>query len=381
MFGVSFIDNIDLLHISEGSGCIMALDNAAQLKLNDDTKGPPPLASTDAVSNENQKLKDASSKIPKVKSPTKFGKGNPVRDSILLVSLLAIFIYISGKHEPTKKPAEDVDVPPPRTILDKLTELAIEAAKKRRKAPCSLFLYNGSIPGTGLSYFAGRDFEIGELLIEELSSILLENLFVAPAAFVLKHHPLLFNVEGVLYYDASNAAAPSSFQLRASQPISVGDELFVLYDAVLHNRTIFRHNPMPSDYELTAEIVDDALRSVHDHKTRDGRHICSMTPVMKFMKQSIARFNPMVSSLLPASSTASQRFRSLPPSVAVLKNQTLNNLQQSAFCLDDVLSDVADLGRRGLNINIESGSVVVTLPVMSIKNATADVCDIEKNSK
>jgi hypothetical protein len=367
--------------LSVDVSCIMAFANAEQKKLENGSKDPILLASNDA-SNERPKV-EASSKISNsVKSPTKFGKGNPVRDAILLVSLLVFFIFISGEHEPTKKSKEDLDVPPPRTLLDKLKDLAMEAGQKRRKTLCNLFLYNGSIPGTGLSYFAGRDFEVGELLLEEFSSIPLENMFVSPTAFVLKHHPLLSNVQGVLYYAASDLGAPSSFQLRASQPISVGDELFAQYDAALHNRSIFRHIPSIADYDLTAEIVNDALRSIHDHKTRDGKHICSMTPVMKFMKQSIARFNPMVSTLLPSSSTASQRFRNLPPSVAVLRNQTLNNLQLSAFCLDDAPAGIDDVGRRatGLDISIEHGSLVVTLPVGPIKTATTDVCEIEQDA-
>jgi hypothetical protein len=274
-----------------------------------------------------------------------------------------------------------LDVPSPRTLLDKLADLAKVAGEKRRKAPCDLFLYNGSIPGTGLSYFAGRDFEIGDLLLEDVSYVPLENIFVLPSAFVLKPHPLLANVQGILYHDASNEEAPNSFQLRASQSIAVGDELFVQYDVILHNRSIFRHVPSVADYELTAEIVNDALRSVHDQKTKDGRHICSMTPVMKFMKQSIARFNPMVALLLPSSSTVSQRFRTLPPSVAVLRNQTLNNLQLSAFCLDDTPAKVDHLGRStsSVDINIESGSVIVTLPVGPVETTSTDVCEIEQD--
>jgi hypothetical protein len=318
-------------------------------------------------------------KPKKARSPTKFGKADPVRDSIFLICFLGILIFFSGKHGRPRKEKEDIDVPPPPTILDKITKLAFEAAKKRRKEPCSLFLYTGSIPNTGLSYFAGRDYEAGELLLQDFSTFPLGSKYASPSALVLKHHPVLTNVQGILYFNDTNTGG--SFQLRASKSIAVGDEIFVEYDASLHNHSVYNHIPCPSDYDMAAEIVRDALRSVYDHKTRDGTHICSMSPVMKLLKRSIARFNPMIASMLPTSSSTSKTFRNHLPSVAVLRNQTLVNLQQSAFCVNDIQQKIDVNGSHSsiMQQRVEAGTVVVTLPLYLMRTTEPGVCEIEND--
>ena len=332
------------------------------------------------------------SKPAKIKSPTKFGKANPVRDSILLVTLIGILVLLSpDSGEPKKKTEVDDEADNFLSLTAMLQNLAKEAAGLRRKDQCSLFLHTGSIPNTGLSYFAGRNYTTGEIILEDYQTLPVNSdkgmMYSIPSALVLKHHPILYNIQGVLYYKNEKDVAPN-LQLRTSKAIKEGDELFVQYDPSFHINSIFNHIPTNSHYSRTKEIVADALRSVTDQSERSGRVTCRMVPVMRFVKQIVARYDPMVATLLPESNTRASHYRKLHPSVATLRNSTLLQLQQMGVCLDDIMpppnsndlgGDVVDasnlvaVARR----KFSRGSIVSTLPLYILNASVFQTCGLE----
>jgi hypothetical protein len=329
------------------------------------------------------KKKETETKI-KEKSPTKFGKANPIRDSILLVSFLGIMMLMTADYGQPKKNAGDDDV---KSSFDSITEmlkiLAKNATMIRRKDQCALFLYTGSIPNTGLSYFAGRNYTIGEIILEDDQTFPVGDIYASKSALILKYHPKLFNVQGVLYTKHNEINGDRTMQLRVSKPITVGDEIFVEYNDILHTHSIYNHIPSDSDYNQTAEIVIDALRSVSDQQERNGRTICSMAPVMRFVKRTVERFNPMVATLLPESQKRANRFRKLPPSIALLSNQSLINLQQSAVCVDDLQLEQQVHDDQNATIvvaqhRIRKGNVVTTIPLYIMETGSSGTCNIEE---
>jgi hypothetical protein len=342
-------------------------------------------------------------KPTKEKSPTKFGKANLVRDILLLVSIIGgLLLLSSGSGEPKKKSEVDDETDHIQSLTEMLQNLAKEAAGLRRKDQCSLFLHTGSIPNTGLGYFAGRNYTIGEIILEDYHTMPVhvsedENgnsnkIYAIPSALVLKHHPILFNIEGVLYYHNENDAAPK-LQLRVSKAIKEGDELFVEYDPILHDNSIFNHIPTDSHYNRTKEIVADALRSVTDQAERSGRVTCRMIPVMRFVKQTVARYDPMVATLLPESNTRANQYRKLHPSVATIRNSTLLQLQQMGVCVDDIMpapnSDDTTEGDAGegqrivavAQRNFTRGKVVSTQPLHIMQSLLSQTCALEQECK
>jgi hypothetical protein len=263
---------------------------------------------------------------------------------------------------------DDEDTMKLSSLADIIKKLAKEATGMRRKEPCSLFLYAASIPNTGLSYFAGRNYTVGEVILEDFLTLpfgINKNRYATPSALVLKHHPILFNVQGVLHHDNENKIA-SPFQLRVSKAITYGDEIFVEYDSTLHDASPFAHVPTISDYIKTKEIVVDALRSVSDQSHRNGRVICRMAPVMRFVKQTVKRYDPIVAALLPETQNRANHHRTLPPSVATLRNATLLKLQQMGVCLDDIQPKDRQDNENNFAVvqhSISKGNVVTVVPL------------------
>jgi hypothetical protein len=320
----------------------------------------------------------------KEKSPTKFGKANPVRDSILLVTLLGIMMLMTSDYGHPKEKTDEDDV---KSSFDSMTamlkELAFNATKKRRKDQCALFLHTGSIPNTGLSYFAGRNYTIGEVLLIDDQTFPVGNLFVTKSALVLKHHPILFNVQGILYNMNNDINLGHTMQFIVSKPITVGEEIFVEYNETLHSHSIYNHIPSLSDYNKTADIVIDALRSVSDQKERNGRTICSMGPVMRYVKRTVTRFNPLIATILPETQKRANRYRKLPPSIAPLYNQSIDNLKQSGICIDDLQPEVHDNDDDELHPitvtvkrHIRKGNIVTTIPLYIKETVSTGTCNI-----
>ena len=339
-------------------------------------------------------------KPTKGKSPTKFGKANPIRDILLLLAFLGGLMLLTSENGERKKKTEEDHEDDQQPSFASIETMIKDLARKTsvvtlRNSHCSLFLHTGSIPNTGLGYFAGRNYTIGEIILEDYRTIPLpvsalesgsDYLYATPSALVLKHHPILYNIEGVLYSNNENDAA-SNLQIRASKAITEGDELFVEYDPVFHNNPMFNHIPTESHYHRVNEIVTDALRSVPDQTHRSGRVTCRMAPVMRFVTRVVARYDPMVATLLPESYKRAQHYRTLHPSVATLRNSSLLQLRYKGVCMDDIMvplnsddenahdtavsahhyNDVAAVAQR----TFSRGTVISTVPLYVMKTTIA----------
>lgn len=179
-------------------------------------------------------------------------------------------MYLASDFDSSNENAQKTKSPK-QAMTELLQQKAKEALGRRRKDPCAMFLHAGSIPGTGWSYFAGQDFQAGDLLMDASHEPRLElrsnssddavssPMKVPPHALVLKHHPTLANAGGPLYYTTTTTAKEApSWQLRATRAIAAGDELFVSYDPVLHDHSaFFDHVPRASDYRLADDITGD----------------------------------------------------------------------------------------------------------------------------
>lgn len=287
--------------------------------------------------------------------PTEFGKSDPLRDTILFLGFIGCLVLVTWGFADRKKDEGEDLTPSPSGMEELMKAMAVAAAKTRRKTPCDLFLDIGSIPGTGLSYFAGRDYERGDLLVEDVWLLPMgNNIHVSPSALMLKHHPLLANVQGTLHSHTS--ASAGTFKLHVSRPIAAGEELFVTYDAVLHKHAFYDRIPSAADYDLAGAIVADAMRTVTDHKGKKQRS--SAGSVLRLLKRSVARLNhSLIATLIPDVAPV-KNAKIYSASLALLRNQTLLKLQQSGVCLDDVrkAEDGASVAMR----SFQKGQVVTT---------------------
>jgi len=335
----------------------------------------------------------------------------------LPIVAIAILLFFSMEFDPTKNSSKGKGKK--QTAKEALTQLmqlkAQEVMGRRRKDPCALFLHTGSIPGTGWSFFAGQHYQKGDLLMESTSSsssspLVLgigdgsssSSIQVPPYALVLKHHPALANAGGPLYTtttpstneDASELS-PSSFQLRATRSIAVGEEIFVRYDPVLHGHPqddnnnsptsiLFDHVPLESEYSLADGIILDMLTTSRGHKKKTNSGI-----VFQLLKRSIAKFNRRVAALIPENVQLAQGYNTnLPSYWEALRNRTLTSLQDAAaVCVSDVV--VVQQQQQGDNNgggavwtiqrNVKKGDVLATVPihvqlVSSISNTSRDSC-------
>jgi hypothetical protein len=265
----------------------------------------------------------------------------------------------------------------------------------RRMENCSLFLNAGSIPGTGLSFFAGRNYTAGELLLETrvlypLSTEQEDTFFVPPHALLLKHHPHFSNVEGLLLTDLHDGSI-TQFELRASKLIKAGEEFFVGFQhhpqsmLTVHGfRPLFDHIPTAPDYETADKITNDVIRTISQmQKTQKKNKQFNSDYVYSLLKRSVGNFNTRVASLLPRSSRDAgnkQRALGVPSVYSAVHNRSLTELQISGTCVDD-LRRVSVSGSTDivlLNRNVKKGDILAKIPLLVLKKRNGAFCAAEQ---
>jgi hypothetical protein len=104
------------------------------------------------------------------------------------------------------------------------------------------------------------------------------DLFIQQYAYLLKHHHLLANVDGKTFWRGATKVGDDDtgnkdFHLRATQKISVGDELYLPFSS--HPRkqlgatsTLFKDIPSEDDFDLAESIIRDTIVSFPTMKGR-----------------------------------------------------------------------------------------------------------------
>ena len=296
------------------------------------------------------------------------GKANPIRDAACLVGALGLMMYLAMGSEKNEVKQESTT----ERLVSKLQDIAQEAAGAvvpRRTEPCDLFLGDGIIPGWDLSYFAGKDYETGDVILRQAPDVPLipidGELYAPQHAFVIKFHPALHNAEGTLYATEENLDGP--FELRASRPITAGEEIFVSFDKRFHNQRIFTFVPRSDDYQAAADILVDAIGTI-DRRSKLTTGTVSSAPVFKLLQRTIRRAgNQRISLLIPDAIKTAQAYMANAPFKS-LKNQTLLGLQQTATCVDDQHKSTEQ--RMVLPNGAKKDDVILSIPVLYVREAT-----------
>jgi hypothetical protein len=249
------------------------------------------------------------------------GKAKPIRDVGIFIAIFAVLMFITRDFEKSvvTNPDEDEDaIVPQDPIADKLNKLAnafVKLAqsdmdsKPFRKEPCDIFLRLGTIPKTGYSLFAGRNYTQDEMIpipgleisrwfpIRDDQS---HTLNIAPHGFLLKHHPLQINVQGMLMTETDMT---QSVSVRATRDIREGEELFVDFQQhpakylTMHS---FDSIPSPEDHEIAREIRTDVVltgkRLVHGQRKKSVK--INPAPLLAMMQRSMEKVRPQVAALL-----------------------------------------------------------------------------------
>jgi hypothetical protein len=249
------------------------------------------------------------------------GKAKPIRDIGILVAAFAILLLTTRNFEMSAVTNQDEDedvIVPQDPIANKLNKLAnafVKLAQSEmdskpfRKEPCDIFLRLGTIPKTGYSLFAGRNYTEDEMI--PIPGLEVSRWFpvgddqnhilnIAPHGFLLKHHPLQINVQGMLVTETDMT---QSVSVRATRDIREGEELFVGFQqhpakyTTIHS---FDSIPSPEDYEIAREIRTDVeltgKRLVHGQRKKSVK--INPAPLLAMMQRSMEKVRPQVAALL-----------------------------------------------------------------------------------
>jgi len=340
--------------------------------------------------------------------PTKFGKANPVRDICLVTVIFSAMLYLTYDSGPS------ADKPKGPTGYEKVLQEFAEGVNRaftgasdtlekalnermfsnRRSDSCDLFTTESSIPDSGLGLFAGKSYNPGDIVVNHTSVLYplsiegLNHFFVPLHGFLIKHHPLLANVQGKLISD--DFSSPSTFELRATKSIAPGEELFVSFNEHPHgilteraggdfnDRYQFRKIPAKPDYELADEIYE-GLPTVEDSKTfqmnrapetryRVQAQMSRSNQVYAAVQKSMMKVNPMIAKLLPANPSQARAFKEHRTSaLGALKTKSLIVLQAVGTCLTDLVL----LRESGATISTRDAKAeqkIAEIPMLAIKN-------------
>lgn len=248
------------------------------------------------------------------------GKANPVRDIGILLAVVVILLYLTRNFEmaglPSDEDEEEIIIPedPVANTLNKIANAFAKLAqsdvdsKSYRNEPCDLFLRLGSIPKTGYSLFAGKNYTQDEMI--PIPGLEISRWFpviadtgnswnVAPHGFLLKHHPLQINVEGLLVTEAD---LTQSVSVRATRNIREGEELYVDFQQHpgKYLTKMFDSIPSKKDHEIATEIRRDVeftgKRLVQGKRKKSIR--INPAPMLSLMQRSMEKVRPQVAALL-----------------------------------------------------------------------------------
>jgi len=323
--------------------------------------------------------------IPPQKGRTKFGKGNMARDIPIFLSVLSFLFFIAFKLGGSGTSVTERDTQ--RAKLEKL-KYAMEEKLKRnierhenRLTGCNLFLADSSIPGAGLSLFAGKHYNTNDTVLTSNLAFKLgeESRNLLEFGLILKHHPLLANLNGGIWRHDGDGMS----ELTASKEILPGHELFLSFNdhpGSTSQSKLFSNIPQPEHYELADEIVKEEMKNQRRGTPRRGNQPngeCS--GALKMVQNVVAKFAPSVAQLLPVQKATLDSIRSNGvPSVgfAMMRNRTLSWLELNGRCLD--LVERNNDGIIAARMAIKKGRSISIMPLFVTQ---ADIrCSKDKES-
>lgn len=253
----------------------------------------------------------------------------------------------------------------------------LEYQKKARKESCDLYLSKSSIPNSGYTLYAGRDYAAGEIVLGEDfdDSIPIGNgtMHLASFTFLVHSHPVLNNVKGTTFGRTS-----TKMELIASKEIKAGAELFVPYSIhplslkskIAEVTELFPYIPTTLDYRLVDEILRDVTETRRRMENSDRRQGSTISTGYLFdlLQRTVARLEPELARLMPASLKEVDRWvdkktqKMSSASVAALTQPSLASLKYSAKCWTDV-GDASDTRATVVTRKVSNGNVITTIPV------------------
>lgn len=323
------------------------------------------------------------------------GKFNPLRDLAIAVGAIGFMAIVGRDFDPAsfRKGASKPKSPALVALESFKDSFAKTFEERRREETCDLFLETSSIPGSGLSIFAGRNYSAGELLMD--SPMLFpwsltetdDSAFLPAYAFLLKHRPNMTNVEGTLV----TANEYAQLELRATTEIKEGDELFVPFDmhpkaSLPAHSSLFQYIPTMKTYEEVRAILEDmqsSFRKLLSGK-KANRKVLDSNFGVNMVKRSVTKVDYSVGSLLPNSKGDFEAQRKRYPMWAKSNKRSLDALQANGKCLCDVKQeeDATIVATK----SFKKGEVVVPAPLhvmeydRSCSTSKEKECRVPKNT-
>jgi hypothetical protein len=340
------------------------------------TGTPPQRVVTTATSSNHHRHHGGATdaRPPPAPHPAKIvmGKAHVVRDLSIFFVLLAVALYTSfglpygknnksklGKAAAVKKKKESMFTSTIKTIME----------TRSRSKECAFFLHNGRIPRAGLSLFAGRDYDSGDILMTNLPTAT-----VVPAttpttrttattttdgddgslfpllAHLVKPHPTLVNVQFIRVQDNMNDSGDSSsyyYSLRATQAITAGSELFqsmtmmtnelfggtvppLYYYDHLYSRTV----PSEHEYQLAYDIAQELpYENPPDSKWQRNSHHRSphFVTIQKHVRSALLKVNGRIGHLL----SQAPGDPSLPIPEVLLRRPQFKHIARAGSCVEE----------------------------------------------
>jgi len=352
----------------------------------------------------------------------RLGKVNPLPHILTVVAIFAFLLWATFPYYSADNENQDAKghVKPKKGSLKYLEQLAdglneaqsalasvVEKSLqgRGRQFPCALFVGDSSIPFalgggkssrervTSQSLFAGKNYSAGDLILPAPKYLVPLRLavsdddpepalFLAPHAFLIKHHPTLANVKGK--FVMGNGSADSDlggFELRALVPIPAGSELFVSYEDHPHSfvfgtttgQRLFGHIPTEADYQLADDIQSDTLAAVRVtqvENSRTGARTVVTGPLYPIMKRAISRVDPKIAALLPGTAREAAAYRGNTSALASLQgfHGDLGHLKRRATCLLDDVEIEHESGREVAARDIGRGETISLVHVHAMRN-------------
>lgn len=260
----------------------VSFDSSLPMKHHDDDNKK--ISSTQSQQQQQSRSNTNHMNMNNIKNPKKFGKADLKRDIFIFIGIMGIFFYIAFEMDPMKsnKDKNKKRSAPISDMLQSLTNSLNNAINNKvqsitshiekynndkenkfmRHEDCDLYLYQSSIPISTnninnnniynsmnqYSLYAGKNYSIGDTILipSPVSIIKLLNFTILLPSYLLfiKHHPTISNIRGKLITWVSRKKLEISindneqhydFTIKATSPITIGDELIIDYTNHIHS--------------------------------------------------------------------------------------------------------------------------------------------------
>lgn len=335
------------------------------------------------------------------------GKTNVIRQVISFVFIVvAVFWYaLSSEFQNSKTDKKSGNqkndnnknrkIPGSDTInkaAEMLTRTFMEKTEKiRRKEPCGLYIHTSTIPRANKGLFAGRDYEVGEIIFETPWFVPMnqqDGEYYSSLALVMKFHPTLANIDGTALYNKGDDDDVDddhddhdddgkNLVFRATRTIEAGQELFLPYEKHpvhflrLSNNPaadLYRNIPTIEEYDLADEItklvvsIGRQMEVAHSRKVQDAIRQMELSYLYHLGRQITSKFNPVVSDLIPSTRGEYNKRGSgkIPAHLSGLQNQTLTDLEVLGSCLTDINTTTTSISENNNTTTTKTTTTIVS---------------------